>query len=66
MGPLKLLRLDNDPVTLDLLQEQFRWKNDEILVCEQPSALGQLLFSERPARRGDSCPRMVGELPGNP
>jgi DNA-binding NtrC family response regulator len=48
MEPLKLLLLDNDPVTLDLLQEQFRRKNDEILVCEQPSALGQFFGKDLP------------------
>ena len=48
MEPLKLLLLDNDPVTLDLLQVQFRRKNDEIHVCEQPSALVQFFGKDLP------------------
>ena len=48
MEPLKLLLLDNDPVTLDLLQDQFRRKNDEIHVCEQPSALVQFFGKDLP------------------
>ncbi len=48
MEPLKLLLLDNDPVTLALLQDQFRRKNDEILVCGQPSALGQFFGKDLP------------------
>jgi DNA-binding NtrC family response regulator len=48
MEPLKLLLLDNDPVTLDFLQDQFRRKNDEIHVCEQPSALVQFFGKDLP------------------
>ena len=48
MDPLKLLLLDNDPETLDFLQEQFRRKNDEIHVCEQPSALVQFFGKDLP------------------
>jgi len=48
MEPLKLLLLDNDPVTLDFLQDQFRRKNDEIHVCEQPSGLVQFFGKDLP------------------
>ena len=48
MEPLKLLLLDNDPVTLDFLQDQFRRKNDEIHVCEQPSGLVQFFAKDMP------------------
>jgi len=48
MEPLRLLLLDNDPVTLDFLQDQFRRKNDEIHVCEQPSALVQFFGKDLP------------------
>jgi DNA-binding NtrC family response regulator len=48
MDPLKLLLLDNDPETLDFLQEQFRRKNDEIHVCERPSALVQFFGKDLP------------------
>jgi len=48
MDPLKLLLLDNDPETLDFLQEQFRRKNDEIHVCEKPSALVQFFGKDLP------------------
>jgi len=48
MDPLKLLLLDNDPETLDFLQDQFRRKNDEIHVCERPSALVQFFGKDLP------------------
>ena len=48
MDPLKLLLLDNDPETLDFLQEKFRRKNDEIHVCEQSSALVQFFGKDLP------------------
>ncbi|MGW8319970.1 MAG: sigma 54-interacting transcriptional regulator [Thermodesulfobacteriota bacterium] len=48
MEPLKLLLLDNDPITLDFLQDQFRRKNDEIHVCERPSALVQFFGKDLP------------------
>ncbi len=48
MEPLKLLLLDNDPVTLNFLQEQFRRKNDEIHVCEKPSGLVQFFGKDLP------------------
>jgi DNA-binding NtrC family response regulator len=48
MEPLKLLVLDNDPETLDFLQDQFRRKNDEIHVCEQPSGLVQFFGKDLP------------------
>jgi len=48
MEPLKLLLLDNDPVTLDFLQDQFRRNNDEIHVCEQPSGLVQFFGKDLP------------------
>jgi DNA-binding NtrC family response regulator len=48
MEPLKLLLLDNDPETLDFLQDKFRRKNDEIHVCEQPSALVQFFGKDLP------------------
>ena len=48
MDPLKLLLLDNDPETLSFMQEQFRRKNDEIHVCEKPSALVQFFGKDLP------------------
>jgi DNA-binding NtrC family response regulator len=48
MEPLKLLLLDNDPITLDFLQDQFRRKNDEIHVCGQPSGLVQFFGKDLP------------------
>jgi DNA-binding NtrC family response regulator len=48
MEPLKLLLLDNDPATLDFLQDQFRRKNDEIHVCDKPSGLVQFFGKDLP------------------
>ncbi len=48
MEPLKLLLLDNDPTTLGFLQDQFRRKNDEIHVCDKPSALIQFFGKDLP------------------
>ncbi len=48
MDPLKLLLLDNDRETLDFLQERFRRKNDEIHVCDKPSALVQFFGKDMP------------------
>ncbi len=48
MDPLKLLLLDNDPDTLHFLENQFRRKNDEIHICENPSGLVHFFGKDLP------------------